>query len=73
MMTTTTLEFTRHGYRFTLAKGGTFINVRPVEASMRSVPEAMIAVPEWVNRSKMTEQALRAIALDFLAFGDSGS
>jgi len=57
-----TLENVTQGIRFEYA-GGSFITARPVDALRTSVPSAMINVPDWVVREKITQEVFQILCI----------
>lgn len=56
-----TMEHVEAGWRFTWARGGSFVNVRPVDARTTDVPYDMLALPGWVNVSRLDDEGFRAV------------
>lgn len=55
------VEHVQGGFRFLLAPGGTFINVKRADDKFADPPYDMMAIPEWITRSALNEEGFQML------------
>lgn len=59
--TSTTQEHIEGGFRFTLARGSSFIAVKHTDALSNAVPYDMMEIPDWINRTALDDEGFRIL------------